>query len=103
MEYRVLPWKADKQGIKAWLTDQGYGGSADRLGEQMCEGKQLYGMEREALRDMFGGADGVRLYSQLQKDKSKAEKEAGVSKESEFQVRRLAPCTEESCSCYFVT
>ena len=43
-------------------------------------------MEREALREMFGSLDGIRLYSQLQKDKSKSEKEAGIVKESEFQV-----------------
>ena len=40
------------------------------------------------MREMFGSGDGVRLFSQLQKDKQKAEKEGGVAKESAFQVGR---------------
>lgn len=86
MEYRVLPWTADHQAIKTWLIDQGYGNCADKLSLQVKVGQTLYAMEREALREMFGSADGVRLYSQLQKDKPKSEKAAGVVKETDFQV-----------------
>ena len=86
MEYRVLPWKASQQGIKGWLIDRGYGSCADRLAQSVTEGRQLYTMDREGLREMFGAADGVRLYSQLQTDKAQAEKEGGVAKETEFQV-----------------
>lgn len=86
MEYRVLPWRADHQAIKTWLIDQGYGNCADKLSPQIKEGQRLYAMEREALREMFGAVDGVRLYSQLQKDKPNSEKAAGVVKETDFQV-----------------
>lgn len=96
MEYRVLPWKADKQAIKTWLIDQGYGNCADKLAVQIKAGQQLYVMDREALRDMFGAADGVRLYSQLQKDKPNSEKEAGVVKENNFQV--LATRGRRACT-----
>ena len=44
--------------------------------------------ERDTMREMFGAGDGVRLFSQLQKDKQRAEKEGGVAKESAFQVGR---------------
>ena len=91
MEYCVLPWKADQQAIKGWLVDQGYGSCADRLGKQVQEGSQLYCMDREALKDMFGSLDGVRLYSQLQKDKPESEKNAGVAKETDFQVLYYLP------------
>ena len=40
------------------------------------------------MREMFGAGDGVRLFSQLQKDKQRAEEEGGVTKESAFQVGR---------------
>ena len=86
MEYRVLPWTADHQAIKTWLIDQGYGNCADKLSPQIKVGQTLYAMDRETLREMFGAADGVRLYSQLQKDKPKSEKAAGVVKETDFQV-----------------
>lgn len=99
MEYRVLPWKADQQAIKGWLVDQGYGSCADRLRKEVKEGCQLYGMDREALKEMFGPLDGVRLYSQLQKDKSKSEKEAGVAKETEFQVQSLPQSLYFQFSC----
>ena len=88
MEYKVLPWKAKKEDIKSWLIDQGYGACADRLGEGVKEGCHLYALERDTMREMFGAGDGVRLFSQLQKDKQKAEKEGGAAKESAFQVGR---------------
>ena len=87
MEYHMLPWRADRQAIKAWLIDQGYGDCAEKLAGQLKEGQQLYTMDREALRDVCGAADGIRLYSQLQKDREQSENEAGVVKESELQVR----------------
>ena len=86
LDYQVLSWRANKQAIKDWLVNQGYGNCADKLTEEV-NGSQLYCMDREALRGMFGPLDGVRLYSQLQKDKPKSEKEAGVVKESAFEVR----------------
>lgn len=86
MEYRVLPWRADHQAIKAWLSDQGYGNCVEKLSPQIKEGQKLYGMDRESLREMFGAGDGVRLYSQLQNDKPKSEKAAGLTKETDFQV-----------------
>ena len=91
MEYRVLAWRADQQAIWSWLVDQGFGDCAERLVSQVQEGCQLYYMDREALRDMLGAADGVRLYSQLQKDRPRSEKEAGVVKENEFQVSYQPP------------
>lgn len=88
MEYKVLPWRAKKEDIKSWLIDQGYGVCADKLAAGIKEGCDLYAMERDVMREMFGGGDGVRLFSQLQKDKLRAEKEGGVAKESAFQVGR---------------
>ena len=35
------------------------------------QGSQLYQMSREQLREVCGVSDGIRLFSQLQKDKSK--------------------------------
>ena len=99
MEYRILPWRADRQAIKAWLIDQGYGDCAERLAGQVKNGQQLYSMEREALRDMCGAADGVRLYSQLQKDRAQSEKEAGVVKESELQVSLLTAHNRDNTYC----
>lgn len=32
-------------------------------------GEELYKMDRDELRDLCGGRDGVRIYSQLQKDR----------------------------------
>lgn len=86
MEYRVLPWRADHQAIKDWLSEQGYGNCVETLLPQIKEGQKLYGMDREMLKDIFGAADGVRLYSRLQSDKPKSEKAAGVAKETDFQV-----------------
>ena len=34
-------------------------------------GKDLYEMNREALKEMFGMSDGTRLFSHLQKDKAR--------------------------------
>ena len=86
MEYRVLPWRADRTAINLWLVQQGYENCTEKFPGQVKEGSQLYAMDREALREMLGSSDGVRLYSQLQKDKSKSEKEAGIVKETELQV-----------------
>ncbi|CAI8053302.1 hypothetical protein GBAR_LOCUS29145 [Geodia barretti] len=85
MEYRVLPWRADRTAINLWLVQQGYENCTEKFPGQVKEGSQLYAMDREALREMLGSSDGVRLYSQLQKDKSKSEKEAGIVKETELQ------------------
>ena len=55
---------------------------------QVKEGCHLYALERDTMREMFGAGDGVRLSSQLQKDKQKAEEEGVVTKESAFPVGR---------------
>ena len=34
-------------------------------------GQGLYEMGREEMKNMFGAGDGIRLFSQLQKDKSR--------------------------------
>lgn len=99
IEYQVLPWRANKQAIKSWLLNQGYGDCAEKLTEHVKEGSQLYCMDRETLREMFGSSDGVRLYSQLQKDKPSSEKEAGVAKETEFQVILVGIARRKLCAC----
>jgi hypothetical protein len=85
MEYRVLPWRADRKAVNLWLVQQGYENCTEIFPRQVKEGSQLYAMDRETIREMLGSSDGVRLYSQLQKDKSKSEKEAGIVKETELQ------------------
>ena len=35
-----------------------------------CSAEKLYQMSRDELRDLCGVGDGVRLFSQLQKDKA---------------------------------
>ena len=89
IEYRILPWRADQTAINIWLMQQGYGNCVDKIAGMVKEGSQLYAMDRETLREILGSSDGVRLYSQLQKDKSKSEKEAGIVKETELQVDEL--------------
>ena len=42
---------------------------ADKI--NCSEGSQLYRMSREQFRDVCGVSDGIRLFSQLQKDKPK--------------------------------
>ena len=86
MQSCILPWKADTNAIKLWLVQQGFGNCTEKLSVSINEGSQLYSMDKEAMREMFGSSDGVRLYSQLQRDKSQSEREAGVEKETEFQV-----------------
>lgn len=82
-DYRVLPWKATISEMKKWLIAQGYGSCAERVA---CKkGEEMYSKSRDQLREMLGGNDGIRLYSQLQADKSRAQKEGGVEKVSEFQ------------------
>ena len=86
MEYQVLPWRADKTVINQWLVQQGYDKCVAKLSGKVNGGSQLYAMDRETLKEMLGSSDGVRLYSQLQRDKPKSEKEAGILKETELQV-----------------
>lgn len=49
------------------MMAQGYSGCADAL--DGYTGSQLYKQSREKLRELCGFGEGVRLYSQLQRDK----------------------------------
>ncbi len=66
-EYKPLPWKATKAQTKQWLVVQGYSSCADSL--EGYTGSQLYQLSREKLRELCGFSEGVRLFSQLQRDK----------------------------------
>ena len=67
-EYKVLPWKATKDEIKQWLQNAGFSRCVDKL--SLYSGEELYEMSQGHLRDLCGFSEGVRLYTQLQRDKA---------------------------------
>ena len=61
---------------------------ADKI--NCSEGSQLYWMSREQLRDVCGVSDGIRLFSQLQKDKPK------VIICADLQLKKHCICIQET-------
>ena len=43
--------------------------AADKV--RCVKGEQMYKLNRDELKEMFGAGNGIRLYSQLQKDKAR--------------------------------
>ncbi|XP_065901844.1 epidermal growth factor receptor kinase substrate 8-like isoform X2 [Dysidea avara] len=80
----TLKFDAEPKDVKLWLISQGFANCVTKLGK--LNGEQLYHMERDEMKKLIGINNSARIYSQLQRDYAKAEREA-IAEGSDYLTR----------------